>query len=124
VDAAGSPGDAPLLYLLDEILLGTNVRERQLAVTAVLRHLLGRRALGALATHDLSLAEAEGLSAAVVPVHFRERLEEAPAGEAPRMSFDYLLRPGLTPTTNALALLALVGLPGPHPGGAGLPRAD
>ncbi|HOX45865.1 MAG TPA: hypothetical protein PK668_19850 [Myxococcota bacterium] len=118
VDAAGAadpaPGAARLLYLLDEILLGTNVRERQLAVQAVLRHLLGRPALGALATHDLSLAEAEGLSAAVVPVHFRERLEEAPAGEAPRMSFDYVLRPGLTPTTNALALLRLVGLPGPE----------
>jgi hypothetical protein len=116
VDAAGSsrPEGARLIYLLDEILLGTNVRERQLAVQAVLRHLLSRPALGALATHDLSLAEAEGLSAACVPVHFREQLEAASAGEAPRMSFDYVLRPGLTPTTNALALLKLVGLPGPE----------
>ncbi len=114
VDAAEAAGAAPLLYLLDEILLGTNVRERQLAVQAVLRHLLARPALGALATHDLSLAEAEGLAAAILPVHFREQLEEGMAGEPPRMRFDYLLRPGLTPTTNALALLKLVGLPGPE----------
>jgi hypothetical protein len=115
VEAAAGPGPGgePLLYLLDEILLGTNVRERQLAVAAVLRHLLGRPALGALATHDLSLAEAEGLRDALELVHFRETLEPGEEGEAPRMRFDYQLRPGLTPTTNALALCRLVGLPGP-----------
>jgi hypothetical protein len=97
-----------LLYLLDEILLGTNSRERHIAVMRVLQHLLHRRAIGAVSTHDLDLATSESLAAACRSVHFCETLHGADAAE--RMTFDYKLRPGIATTTNALKLLELVGL--------------
>ena len=110
VAAAGEAGreGAVLLYLLDEVLRGTNSVERQVAVRRVLRHLLARGALGAVSTHDLALASGPGLSQAARPVHFRETIAAGPDG--PRMTFDYRLRPGPATTTNALALLRQVGL--------------
>jgi membrane protein implicated in regulation of membrane protease activity len=96
-----------LLYLLDEVLRGTNSQERQIAVRRVLRHLLSQRAIGAVSTHDLQLAEVEELKSAIVPVHFRETLH--PGGDPP-MTFDYKLRPGVATTTNALKLMEMVGL--------------
>ncbi|MDP7115088.1 MAG: DNA mismatch repair protein MutS, partial [Myxococcota bacterium] len=110
--AADSP--LPVLYLFDEILLGTNAEERRVAVQKVLSRLKALGAVGAVATHDLSLATAEGLADACVPVHFTERFDER-NGRA-EMSFDYRVRPGLAPTTNALKLLALVGLGDDPPG--------
>lgn len=97
-----------LLFLLDEILQGTNVFERQVAVRHVILHLLDQSALGAVSTHDLSLADAEGLSGAAQAVHFTESYERDADG--PHMHFDYLLRPGVAPTSNALKLLEIVGL--------------
>jgi DNA mismatch repair ATPase MutS len=100
-----------LLYLLDEVLRGTNSAERQIAVRRVLRHLLARGALGAVSTHDLELAAGAGapdIAAAARTVHFAETLEAGPEG--PRMTFDYRLRPGPASTTNALLLLRQVGL--------------
>lgn len=96
------------LFLLDEILQGTNVYERQIAVRHVLSFLMGRGAIGAISTHDLTLAERGELASAVRAVHFTEDYQETQEG--PRMTFDYLLRKGVAPTTNALKLLALVGL--------------
>jgi len=97
-----------LLYLLDEILLGTNSKERHIAVARVLQHLLQRGALGAVSTHDLDLATSEVLAGACRCVHFCETLHGAQA-EQP-MTFDYKLRPGIATTTNALKLLEIVGL--------------
>lgn len=97
-----------LLYLLDEILRGTNSRERQIAVRRVLLHLIRCGAIGAVSTHDLELADLEDLRAAVRTVHFRETLQNVP-GE-PAMVFDYHLRPGVATTSNALRLLEMVGI--------------
>jgi hypothetical protein len=96
-----------LLYLLDEILRGTNSSERQIAVRRVVRHLLRQGALGAISTHDLQLAEIEELRAVSRPVHFRETIH--PGGEGPAMTFDYKMRPGVATTVNALKLMELVG---------------
>jgi hypothetical protein len=97
-----------LLYLLDEILRGTNSVERQIAVRRVLHHLLESGAIGAISTHDLQVAEIPELAAAARPVHFRETLN--PGGDPP-MTFDYRMQPGVATTTNALLLMELVGLP-------------
>ena len=99
-----------LLYLLDEILQGTNSAERHIAVTKVIGYLLGSEAIGAVSTHDLELARARELKDRCQTVHFREQF----SGEVGRrkMSFDYQLRAGVSPTTNALKLLELVGLQG------------
>lgn len=107
-----------LLFLLDEILRGTNSRERQEAVRQVLAHLMGCPAIGALSTHDLELGGVEEIARAAVPFHFRETLA-APGSDGPPMSFDYRLRPGPATTTNALRLLAAVGLGSVHPGDPG-----
>ncbi len=106
-------GEQVPVFLFDEILLGTNAQERRVAVERVLAHLLGLGALGAVATHDLSLADAESLAGRLQPVHFREQYSERDGRV--QMHFDFKLRPGLTPTTNALRLLAMVGLDEPDP---------
>jgi hypothetical protein len=98
----------PLLYLLDEILLGTNSRERHLAVVRVLRHLLKCGAIGAISTHDLELGTNEPLAGVCRCVHFCETLHDRDA-ERP-MTFDYKVRPGIATTSNALKLLEIVGL--------------
>jgi len=97
-----------LLYLLDEILQGTNSGERHVAVVQVLQHLLQHGAIGAASTHDLELAASEPLTGACCPIHFRETLHDHDAAQP--MTFDYKLRPGVATTTNALKLLELVGL--------------
>ncbi len=108
VDAARSPGGAfpRTLYLLDEILQGTNSAERRVAARTVLRHLLETGAVGAATTHDLSLAAADDLVARAVAVHFRESVD----GDGQGLSFDYRLRSGIATSTNALKLLEMAGL--------------
>ncbi len=111
VEAARDGDSRPqrtLLYLLDEILLGTNSRERHLAVVRVLRHLLDCGAIGAISTHDLELGTGEPLAGVCRCVHFCETLHDRDA-ERP-MTFDYRLRPGIATTSNALKLLEIVGL--------------
>jgi MutS-like protein len=104
-DGEGGPR---FFYLLDEILQGTNVIERQIAVQTVVTRLLKNGALGAISTHDLALAEAKELKAQCDARHFTEQYEEGPGG--PSMQFDYTLKKGVAPTVNALKLLKIVGL--------------
>jgi hypothetical protein len=104
---ASRPSDVRLLlYLLDEILQGTNSVERALAVRAVARHLLGAGAIGAMTSHDLTLADEEPIKSAATLVHFTEQVH--PDGT---MSFDYRLRPGLATSRNAIRLMQLIGIP-------------
>jgi DNA mismatch repair ATPase MutS len=110
VAAADHARDAgtPVLYLLDEILQGTNTAERRIAATRVIRHLLDAGAIGAVTTHDLELAEAAPLTGAFEAVHLRETVSADAGGAA--LSFDYILRPGIATSTNALRLMEIVGL--------------
>lgn len=100
--------DRNLLFLLDEILLGTNSAERRIAVVHVVQHLVKSGAIGAISTHDLELACSPELASACQAVHFRELIEDH--NGLRQMSFDYKMRPGVATTTNALKLLELVGL--------------
>lgn len=102
--ASATPGAA--LVLLDEMLLGTNTRERRLASEEVLRILLRTGCIGAVTTHDLALAELTRMPQSTLrAVHFQDVLEGG------RMRFDYRLREGVVRTTNALRVLALAGIP-------------
>jgi DNA mismatch repair ATPase MutS len=105
VDRSNAGGDRRVFYLLDEILQGTNTAERSIAVRGVARHLLASGAIGVMTTHDLGVAGEEPLSSAATLAHFTEIVDEHGG-----MTFDYQLRPGLSPTTNALKLLEFVGL--------------
>ncbi len=100
-----------LLVLLDEILQGTNSRERQIAVETVLEQLVELNCIVMISTHDLELAQNESIQRQAQVVHFREFFESVDGKEV--MRFDYKMRPGVTPTTNALKLLELVGLTAP-----------
>ncbi len=106
VDAAEQPRQGRvLLYLLDEVLQGTNSAERSIAVRAVARHLLEAGAIGAMTTHDLSLAEEEPLKSSARLVHFTETVDEHGA-----MRFDYRLREGIATSRNALRLMQMIGI--------------
>lgn len=95
----------PLLFLVDELYRGTNNRERLAGSRALIRALVGRRAIGVVSTHDLDLVRLADELPAVRNAHFRDDVHEG------RMSFDYTLRDGPCPTTNALRVMALGGLP-------------
>ena len=106
VDAAEQRREGRVvLYLLDEILQGTNSLERGIAVRGIVRHLLEAGAIGALTTHDLAVASAPPLDSAARLVHFTETVDQEG-----RMSFDYRLRPGLATSRNALRLMELIGI--------------
>lgn len=106
--STGSP-EEPLLFLLDEVLGGTNPNDRRLAARALLAELGRRGAVGVLTTHDLALAELEHeLPGRVENRHFRERIANG------RMEFDYQLRDGVLPQGNALDLMRMLRLPAPE----------
>ena len=97
-----------LLYLLDEVLQGTNTAERQVAVRRILHHLLTLPVIGLVTTHDLELAACDELAGACDAVHFSEGVEHHEEGL--RLTFDYRLKPGVATSRNALKLLEIVGL--------------
>jgi energy-coupling factor transporter ATP-binding protein EcfA2 len=111
VDAAARAqkrGGPPVMYLLDEILQGTNTAERSVAARRIIAYLVDQGAIGAVSTHDLALADDPRLAMHAETVHFTDTVGEGP--DAPPMSFDYRLRPGVATTTNALRLMRLIGL--------------
>jgi hypothetical protein len=95
----------PLLFLLDELLHGTNSHDRAIGAEAIVRGLVERGAIGLATTHDLALAQvAEALGPRAANVHFEDHLE----GDA--IMFDYTMRPGVVTKSNALALMKAVGI--------------
>ena len=94
-------------FILDEMLQGTNTAERQIAARRIIRHLVERGSIGAVSTHDLTLADSPEIAAIAVPVHLTETVEETATG--PVMAFDYRVRPGIATSTNALRLMDVVG---------------
>jgi len=103
VDAAR--GEVPLLFLLDEILHGTNSHDRRIGAEAIVKALADAGAIGLVTTHDLALTELPSrLGSLAVNAHFEDRLE------AGKMVFDYRMRPGVVEHSNALELMRTVGL--------------
>jgi hypothetical protein len=95
----------PTLFLLDEVLQGTNSHDRRVGTEGVLRTLLRNAAIGLVTTHDLALTSLEQVFPAHVQnVHFQERFEDD------RLSFDYRLRAGVVTTSNGIELMKSIGL--------------
>lgn len=99
---------APVLFLIDEIYRGTNNRERLAGSQAYIQALQASRGLGLLSTHDLELASLADTNGHLRNAHFQETVQEG------SLHFDYRLRPGPCPTTNALRIMAQEGLPVPE----------
>jgi DNA mismatch repair ATPase MutS len=103
MDLASAP--IPLLFLLDELLSGTNSHDRAIGAEAIVTSLVKGGAIGLVTTHDLALA---GIAVKLAPhganVHFEDHVEDG------RISFDYKMRPGVVEKSNALELMRSVGL--------------
>ncbi len=97
--------DYPVLFLIDEIFRGTNNVERLKGSSAFIKKLAETNAIGAVATHDLELVRLSEEISTVKNYHFREEIKEG------KMIFDYKLNNGPCPTTNALKIMKLEGLP-------------
>ncbi len=98
-------GPMPVLFLLDELLQGTNSHDRRIGAEAVVKNLLKRGAIGLLTTHDLALAEiAVDLGPIAANFHFEDHLEDG------KLSFHHRLSPGIVQTSNALQLMRSIGL--------------
>jgi hypothetical protein len=98
-------GPRPVLFLLDELLSGTNSHDRQIGAAGIVQALIDHGALGLITTHDLALAHiAEALPGRALNVHFADTLQN---GE---LHFDYRLQPGVVERSNALDLMRSVGL--------------
>ena len=103
LDLAG--GNPPLLFLLDELLQGTNSKDRRIGAEGIVRALVKRGAIGLMSTHDLALTDiGEAIDGHLQNVHFQDELENG------RMSFDYKLRDGIVTKSNGLALMRSIGL--------------
>jgi hypothetical protein len=103
VDLTGGP--APLLFLLDEFLHGTNSHDRKIGAEAIVSGLVNRKAIGLVTTHDLALAHiADVLAPRAANVHFEDHLENG------KMTFDFTLRQGVVNKSNALELMRSIGL--------------
>jgi DNA mismatch repair ATPase MutS len=93
------------LFLLDEILAGTNSHDRRIGAEAVVRGLIDHGAIGLVTTHDLALAEvADALRPRARNVHFEDRMVDG------KLVFDYKMRDGVVTHSNAIALMRAVGL--------------
>jgi hypothetical protein len=103
MEAASGP--RPLLFLLEEVLAGTNSQDRKAGAEILIREFVAKSAIGLVTTHDLALAGAvDALGAAATNVHFEDQLVDG------KLSFDYVLRAGVVTKSNALALMRAIGL--------------
>ncbi|MBM3758140.1 MAG: DNA mismatch repair protein MutS [Acidobacteria bacterium] len=99
VDMSGQ--DRKLLFLLDELLSGTNSHDRRIGAAGIVSKLLESGAIGLVTTHDLALAD---IASDHTNVHFEDEIVDG------KIHFDYRMKPGVVRTSNALALMRAVGL--------------
>lgn len=105
LEALRADDPLPLFYLIDEIFRGTNNRERRQGSQAYTQALAGGHGTGMISTHDLELAHLGEQISQARNFHFREEVHDN------RMVFDFKIRPGSSPTTNALKIMEIEGLP-------------
>ena len=99
--------DSPrrVIFLFDELLSGTNSKDRRIAAEGLVRMLLARRAIGMITTHDLALTEIAAMFPGEVRnVHLQDHVEDG------QMRFDYKIRDGIITHSNALELMRMIGL--------------
>jgi MutS domain V len=95
----------PALFLIDELLQGTNSRDRLVGAQAILNRLMELGAIGLITTHDLALTNiAVSRPERAANVHFEDQIRDG------QMTFDYTLKPGVIQGSNALELMRLYGL--------------
>jgi hypothetical protein len=99
------PTKLPLLFLLDELLQGTNSADRRVGAQGLIRALIKKGAIGLISTHDLALTDVAGLEpGAIENVHFQDELVDG------RLKFDFKLRAGVVTKSNGIELMRSIGL--------------
>jgi MutS domain V len=104
-DSISRAESSPVLFLIDEILSGTNSRDRRIAAEAVIRALIARNAIGMITTHDLALTQI-----ALIREPCAENVHFSDQADSGGLEFDYRLRPGVLKESNALALIRTLGI--------------
>jgi DNA mismatch repair ATPase MutS len=98
-------GTLPVLFLLDELLQGTNSHDRRVGAEMIVRSLVRQGAMGMITTHDLALTRiADSMGTRAANFHFEDRIENG------KLRFDFRLTPGVVQTSNALTLMRSIGL--------------
>ncbi len=97
-------GGLPVLFLLDELLQGTNSKDRMAGAEGVVQELLARGAIGLISTHDLALTGIGGAAGKLYNVHLQDEISNG------KMKFDYTLRDGVVTKSNGIELMRLIGL--------------
>jgi hypothetical protein len=98
-------GEIPVLFLLDELLSGTNSHDRLTGSEFIVRSLVERHAIGIVSTHDLALTRiSESMPGRAINCHFEDHYADG------QLLFDYKLKPGIVQTSNALELMRSIGL--------------
>ncbi len=100
-----TPNELPLFFLIDEIFRGTNNRERLTGSRSYINALTGHHGIGAISTHDLELVKLADTSREITNYHFKDDITDD------KMVFDYKIHQGPCPTTNALKIMEIEGLP-------------
>ncbi|MBU2492195.1 MAG: hypothetical protein KJ571_06175 [Bacteroidetes bacterium] len=95
----------PVFYLIDEIFKGTNNIERRIGSSSFIKSLTGKNCAGLISTHDIELVKLADENKFILNYHFKEEVKKD------KMIFDYKLREGPCPTTNALKIMEIEGLP-------------
>ena len=99
------PSRLPLVFLLDELLQGTNSTDRRIGAQGVLRALLERGAIGLISTHDLAISDGLNLApGALRNVHFQDELSDG------KLKFDFQLQDGIVTKSNGVELMRAIGL--------------
>ena len=94
-----------MLFLLDELLQGTNSTDRRIGAQGVVRALIDRGAIGLISTHDLALTDGTALrGGALKNVHFQDELKDG------KLTFDFTLRSGVVTKSNGIELMRAIGL--------------
>ena len=96
--------DPPVLFLLDELLQGTNSKDRLIGAEGVVCALLASGAIGLISTHDLALTEIGGQGHHLRNVHLQDEIRDG------RMTFDFKLHEGVVTKSNGIELMRLIGL--------------
>ena len=96
---------APVLFLLDELLSGTNSEDRRVGAEAFVKSMVVKGATGLVTTHDMALTHmANELPAPAANFHFEDRIEDG------QLRFEYKLAKGIARSSNALKLMRSIGL--------------
>ncbi|WGL59661.1 hypothetical protein QEJ31_14105 [Pigmentibacter sp. JX0631] len=105
LDSLAENNAVPGFFLIDEIFRGTNNKERYIGSLNIILNLFNKQSFGLISTHDLALAEIQKTDQRLVNMHFKEHIENN------KLAFDYKLKQGPCPTTNALFIMQQEGLP-------------